>query len=1233
MSKPKYYQYQTLAEAIANLPDLEPAFRREGAEDRPLVTSARFGNLLLRRDGAGTAKSNVTAIETFFGKCEEGKEPRTTGILIGHSGQIQALLSLLSIAHTNSHEARPQTFAKRILEHSGQYQGANASKLKYHTKLLAALLNDAQTRDIGSGEERVAFDASEGSDHLNFRQYVAGVCARCTDQDRVVDANSKATYQGKIDRVFDKGHDHARDCAHDLVKVLGLQGHLSNQAWEDAPSQPSLHWLEPSLHEYLRTRSDQEDCQRDGDDHGTVDAEINDSVVSMENALRNDPATRSGNRFVILRGPEEAGKKSVIGDFLFQHGNLDTPSKTAVLRDVRVSPRTRVELPILAISLRTRNYRSLAIHVLAFLQQRSEHRQGDVIVPADREQRRPSFDGRVKQLERDHPEHRGLPPLLDAIRMLHQDLPSLFIFIDAEDLAHGSMSRMLHHRGIFRLLKALETSNDQSRFVVTATEMGEAQWEPLPIPKYIDVKMPKLDRFRWYPTGGPRSVSAFRPEQDPDLFSFANYRVPGDILAVWSLLFEAGMPLNDLKDRIVSWLKPHEDLEDAADQPRSHAIFSGLSDAVYSDFVTFLEEKDCLIEAALIAAVVYTEDGIREETLAHLSERLREKFNKNKKHNAHTLRALAKHAQSMVLRHIDNVPFDEEERGVLEAAETTANVTHGWSMSRSVALGLQRAMLQNSKQADIVRCAHRAISRAARRLSQTKRMRKVQFHRDAKWSEIARDVQCFLSLLASVPPEVTGALDEEPHDDKVRLKVDKVFSVEADFDPRRAIRFAYFCLLREDLDEQFQLSMRLDLDELRLRLYLALLHSPGELHTWTTTDLRDKDRFASKVQPPAPYPGALTEQGVSIDVAELLLTVSLAAYHCQTPWVISWTCKHFPSIEDLQAAADQLADRSSDEACTLFSRFLANAIDASLLVGEPIEDIPQPEQVDESQGSLTKNLAGVRRCLAHHLQSTPVQQLGEDSGSSQRKLAWLRLKAREAELAWFNDDNPVVGRELYQAVVQEEFKCGRSYSAQSSVVTSGRSGRRYLKVLSNDFPIYRLPPSTQGSDLGHGLSPADIAHTTEEFKYVIETNLGRLNVYGGADRIGVLLDQARKHCLELESADPDESLRHALADLAEVERHLASAPISAGSLFEVKTLSASVVLLKCELTENLCTEDLDKANEQINSAKRIAERLNMDIGKMVCHLLQARVFYSRAEMKNGIKEKKAILSASVRGVR
>src|SRR5262249_22237769 len=132
--------------------------------------------------------------------------------------------------------------------------------------------------------------------------------------------------------------------------------------------------------------------------------------------------------------------------------------------------------------------------------------------------------------------------------------------------------------------------------------------------------------------------------------------------------------------------------------------------------------------------------------------------------------------------------------------------------------------------------ANRALARAARRRAQFKKVRSrlpvtLDPGRDA-----SRDIQAFTALLASIPQ---NEIKDHTESDRqaLRLLSDEVFTLSGKFDATVALRYAVYCLLRNDIDRDSRLTMVSDQDGLRLRLYLLLFFSPGERHFWQVYQL------------------------------------------------------------------------------------------------------------------------------------------------------------------------------------------------------------------------------------------------------------------------------------------------------------------------------------------------------------------------------------------------------------
>lgn len=112
-----------------------------------------------------------------------------------------------------------------------------------------------------------------------------------------------------------------------------------------------------------------------------------------------------------------------------------------------------------------------------------------------------------------------------------------------------------------------------------------------------------------------------------------------------------------------------------------------------------------------------------------------------------------------------------------------------------------------------------------------------------------------------------------------------------------------------------------------------------------------------------------------------------------------------------------------------------------------------------------------------------------------------------------------------------------------------------------------------------------------------------MNEYAGADRIGVLLDQARRYCLR-------ERFDDAMNFVVEAEKRLDYSRISRGSKMEVFVVRAGISTVVAEIaarTGKILDADAQAASTTVKRLEEIAEELDLLLAKAFGRFLAARL--------------------------
>lgn len=789
----------------------------------------------------------------------------------------------------------------------------------------------------------------------------------------------------------------------------------------------------------------------------TRDDQTDRTVKQIYNALRDGP------RLIVLSGSPYLGKKAKVKMLLRRLAQPHDALLYPLEADNDAEP---VNMPIRVFAVNGLHYRGLVDAVYDFLVDydelflRAQVGERDPVEDEDAETLPNSeyiqFDGKVELIHR------------------YKHLPAVYVFTDVQAMEAKSARHAIRDMGIDQLIEALLDANPHTRVIVTTSEKvvedrtGSGR---LLLPVSIDAPhLDDLDRF----------VATDSWEKIPDALkkvparATASAKIRGDdmvgLAAVLSIGFDRygrGKPLTgDEFQAIKAFLNQPMDQRDA------------VRPALYAAIIRQLRELDLLHPIALIAA---SDDGVREKSLDEMMSRWRRhgaddpvpEYTSNAELRSKLLQ-LQQIAGRRFLRHGDMIRYDPEEYALREEHSEDDEV---WEMDPLVSYGLLDAMRLCAP--TIYFQAQRSLARIARARAQNKKVfmrgtRAVRVTEDS-----SRDIQAYQSLLAGIHfvPGRSYPIDGPP----LRLSEGEIFSLDADrFNPARALRYAVYCLLREDIDHDYRLTMVFDEDELRLDLYLLLFQELGRMYPAQEGEL----------QVPEILPGHFLRGVFSVEEqVELFVSASLSAFHCQ----------RYDVIEALALHAERLAAELPNRQALLI-RLWCSQIDSYLLLGglnlgggpggdDPPSDL---EQVFGFIGELRKN-EFTPSFLPTDLDSAPLPEARPNIKAE------MRLLAREAELCGMCDASRKRANELYERLRELEAWLSSSPGQHDPIVLSGRVARHYLRFLLDD------------AALGQGYSPADRSQNIVigRARELLNVNMSRLRRFAGADRVGVMLDLSR----------------------------------------------------------------------------------------------------------------------------
>lgn len=835
-------------------------------------------------------------------------------------------------------------------------------------------------------------------------------------------------------------------------------------------------------------------------------------------------------RILGLKGNPHAGKKAVVTELIELLAGVTGQAPAFSCRD------NAEQLPVIGIDVRMRNYGELIQTV---------HKR--LLAAA----RTPEEDT-----------HSDVAELLRCIAELHKRQAALFIFVDVDGFGHSDPRRILQKRGFRRLLTTLRDSNSASRFLLTTSEpeafdsdavlRGKVKW--------IDVPDPTVERLQWYLTkeGAERLVKSIKEARLPD----HRQQVSGDGLVAIAAL----EPINGSAFE----LEFLPTLSIYIRETKEKSLMKGVEFA-FDQLVNLVHLNGILPSLTLISL---SYDGLGEYSLRRCLEWWAEQVpsdhavdpTSEEGYNSILEQLISLHetARRLILQFGPSVNYEPDEFGFGEPVTLYSDgKPKTWSVHANVSREFLRAVLRrqtdNFDGAEFIRHCQRTIAFAARRRAQFKKMRSKTDDPFFANSGTGRDVQSFVALLGSIE---WAAMKSEPREAlSPAHHLRRIFSIDRMFSPRMAFVFGVQSILKHDIDFDNRLSMVTDQDTLRLRLYLlpfacasGTISEPVTARALMETKSVDPESLD--------VPDLLKEVlGVETVVA-LLSTVAITSFYCLDAKKLAWAAERLIEIDEGDEEARERA---------LIRTYLA-MIDLSIQLGNwPFRDMD--EKLFGPNRNYSVGFEGIAQRIPEIFARLWGARLENPPEVKEYKLkVWARFKIREIEVKWHLGEDPSAG---IRNLLHYEDRASTLKPIGEPQLVTGRSARKLIRIAANDFPIWS--PACAGQP--------DVSFS-ELIKSLLEANISRLVRFAGAERVGVLLDQARLYLLE------KEPLQRVQFALSEAWDRADNGSISSSMRLELMALDAAVSLIDFELQRKLGNLSVKVAIERAALAKETLSSLH-----------------------------------------
>ena len=877
-------------------------------------------------------------------------------------------------------------------------------------------------------------------------------------------------------------------CFWGVADFLGIREAVErrDQNENSTPKQTGLSWLEPSIWRYV-TSPEGEKRQNAPDD---LERHIEDVRATLG---YRGPSGEVRNPIAVLSGPAHSGKKTIVGDFFKRMITSQT------VDEIRFpcfwgQDGERADLPVLCIQTSGRDYISLCVEILVFLERAKDALHGN----------RPKPQEDVVRDRWAILDHVGGTPvlqsLLDRIGELHEDTPALFVFLDVRHAPTTDIRNLIRRYGIRRLVETLTSSNRDSRFLITTDKAADGDFLVAFRPKRFKLPSPTCARIRWY-LSDSQEVEFESDAKAQGFNKFMNQDADGDFLVALAVLFgHADVVRTEFFDIFRAIANPARIVDGAP------------VDLVCRRLLDTWDKERLVPYIALIAA---SEDGVMSSTIAIC---IRDWIVGEPKLQVaelsvglNRLAEISQFSRGFFLLHQVPPNFTEEETRFDEPSFIeNPDYFRTWEFDPAFSSVIRRLLAQDRKHAATLRQAYRLIANQARSRAHFRHIKGMVPQRSFGPQLPERSVQAYIALLLSLEPgsseegrsgvrasndHIEASLTAKPA--TIPMGTGRVFELGGTFDQATAIKYAYYVLLKSEADHDHRLSMTLDADLLRLHLYTLLCSDPGTLLHWDQEDYQ-KNRHDL---PPAIQKATLTHLKIfdTETQAELLLGLSMAAFYAGHFAILLWSEKQlFDLLPNSVAVADHL------------SRAVSARVDLEIQIGRPLRSVVNRSRSSVRSSQSQESLAAVQRGLAEDMRricpNTPsgFDGIGETRGLHQAELsAWLRLQARSIHIDDLVDTDAKTASRL-----QELWLCEWTFLSDQNSLRSlsqhGRTGRLNMKSSLEHFPILS---KRFGEEWQQRQDKNDLL---DQFESMVFANGSRLSRFSGSERALTLIDHARQ---------------------------------------------------------------------------------------------------------------------------
>ncbi|WP_147371851.1 hypothetical protein [Henriciella algicola] len=654
---------------------------------------------------------------------------------------------------------------------------------------------------------------------------------------------------------------------------------------------------------------------------------------------------------------------------------------------------------------------------------------------------------------------------LARIRSLSEGHPALYVFGNLDDFGDGSIRLSVRNAGLLRLIDLLVKANEDNIVIYSCqqTLVQHLQDESL-LPgatRIIERQLPEQTLEDVLAIGSEAARAILTEEL---IGSDRKISVSGQTLCLLAVAADFGLEGVKLREGLDAFrTSVRVGRRSEAEQALEWLCWEEMRQSVSPNTVLLW----------ILALTAASDDGLSETSILGFAQVLKSRGHISEIEDPlGALDSFIKDTHGRVIYSVRDQSLEDCEKDTVEKeAFALAGTRFARRYVMDIALSDSLVTFLQDRFPSLFRTVSALISIRARERAQLSKLQIKSIYGTDR-SHYRRDVQAYCHLLSSI--DATKVTIHAASDDETSSIVEEeVFSIDRSCAPAEVLRYAYFRILRKDIDRSNRMTMVLDDDTTRLQLYLQLFFV-GEPFS---------SRIVAASQLPARIPDYLRKAFSAQDIASVLVSIALSAFFSNRFDIVLRAARLADGLVEAQADKSGL-----DQLRSQFMRVWCAELDALFLLCRTLET------AKISWTPVEERLEALK---------AECEQI---SDPKLKRLALQRLRFHEVRLSHYCRDRDSTLR-LVEDSLTRAAEINRSTSTSSGAL-SGRNVRILIKALLGD-PLF---------DWADGISDPDIRRkAVRQAKSLLAHNIARLSRFSGGDRVAVLIDAA---LIELADANP-----------------------------------------------------------------------------------------------------------------